>query len=327
MNLVEGNVLEQVGFQSDEHTYNTLFRNRITNGGINGNNLSNYFIGNEFTEIKNPFSSQARWGNNPSGAGEGIDHGNYVTEPYSGLTWDSDIENQDLPDSYYLTERPSWFGDLDWPPYGGDLMPDNMKRNPAEVRYWTIHYPEKSHSGLKAEVTGNEYTLSWTNNSTNEVDFIVCRSTDNLNFHRIGYTYKASFTDTVAEAGSYYYYVRARNHLGGRNYHGELFGIDPGGESDPSNVITTINSNVSIGQSRFVDKLLSVFPNPAQDVLHFNHPDNQAETILIYTDSGKLVMDKMYMDNSIDISELSKGMYFLVIKGIREHYTAKFIAL
>ena len=230
--LVEGNVFEQGA--SNSHENNTILRNRINNGGFSVRNNNN-LIGNEFVTKKNP----GTWlGNFPTNVDEGsIAHGNYVAED-SGVQWDSSINDHDIPNSYYRSSRPSWFGDLDWPPYGGDLMPGNTQRNPAEVRYWTMLFPEESPSNLQADVSNGEVVLTWDSNSTNEVDFVICRSADNADFHRVGYTEETSYTDTVAEPGRYRYYVRARNHLGGRNYQGDLNGIDLGGESDPSGVVT-----------------------------------------------------------------------------------------
>jgi hypothetical protein len=39
-----------------------------------------------------------------------------------------------MPASLYLTGKPDWWGDLAWPPYGGDLNPMSG-RIPAEVRF------------------------------------------------------------------------------------------------------------------------------------------------------------------------------------------------
>lgn len=239
-NLAEGNVVEQVGFQSNGHHYNTIFRNRITNGGVSAGD-SNYIIGNELTEIKNPGSSMAGFGgNNIRGYyGEYIIYGNWITDTADpGL--DFPIPNNSLPSSKYLTSRPDWFGDLDWPCYGSDLMPGNTRRSPAEVRYWTIKFPETNiphivNSGLQ----GDEVKLEWTFTPTynGPVDYIICRSVDGNNYKRIGETYDTEYTDTLAEPGTYHYYIRARNHEGGKNHNGDVNGLDLGGESEPSNVI------------------------------------------------------------------------------------------
>ena len=233
--LVEGNLFEQGTFASHEH--NTALRNRINNGGF-GVKRNNSFIGNEFVEKKHP----GTWNENIiTDIGENsVVHGNYILAE-SGIQWDPSIEDRSIPDSYYLSEKPEWFGDLDWPCYGGDLMErtngNNTRRSPAEVRYWSIRFPEASPSDLSAQIVGGSVELSWTNNSSTDVDFIVCRSTDNVSFTRIGYTDKniTAYADTTANSGrTYYYYVKARNYLGGEN------GDNLGGESLPSNAVSLL---------------------------------------------------------------------------------------
>ena len=45
-----------------------------------------------------------------------IRHGNYDTVNKS-IVWDSTISDHSIPNSYYLTSKPAWFGSLTWPPY------------------------------------------------------------------------------------------------------------------------------------------------------------------------------------------------------------------
>lgn len=61
-------------------------------------------------------------GNDPGVAATLLRHGNfdYFT---SSLVWDPTIPDHDLPNSYYLAAKPSFFGGLRWPPYGSDLSP------------------------------------------------------------------------------------------------------------------------------------------------------------------------------------------------------------
>lgn len=63
-------------------------------------------------------------------------HGNF--DYFNNETiWDPTISNQTLLDSYYLTEKPSFFGDLPWPPIGPDVNP--MVNNiPAKERFDAI---------------------------------------------------------------------------------------------------------------------------------------------------------------------------------------------
>ena len=60
-------------------------------------------------------------------------HGNY-DYVNSDTIWDPNITNHTLPPSLYLTEKPSWFGDVDWPPIGPDV-PDLVQKIPAQLRF------------------------------------------------------------------------------------------------------------------------------------------------------------------------------------------------
>ena len=316
--LGEGNACEMIG-SSDRHRNNTFFRNRAMGGNLPGISVVPYMyaIGNELPEKKYSWAPNnvigGLWKDNY------IAHGNYVTDDGSGLQWDASISDHNIPNSYYLNEKPNWFGDLDWPCYGGDLMPGNKRRSPAEVRYWTMHYPEESPSDLQGDIQSDSVVLTWDNNSTNTVDFIICRSTDNIKYYRIGETFQTTYTDTIQSLGQYYYYVRARNHLGGVN------GDDLGGESDPSNILSIHDGVVSIEQSHIVNNAISVYPNPAKDVIYFNMKEDQAQTISIYNSLGQLVLQEKYTKNSIKTGNLDKGVYFLVIKGDRKNFYANFI--
>jgi len=57
-------------------------------------------------------------------------HGNFEK---SELTWDSSIYSHDIPESYYLTEKPSFLRDKDWPIIGSNL-PDSGTL-PAQDRF------------------------------------------------------------------------------------------------------------------------------------------------------------------------------------------------
>ena len=59
--------------------------------------------------------------------------------------------------------------------------------------------------------------------------------------------------------------------------------------------------------------------------LYFNFPENQAASISIYNNSGQMVMEEKYIDNSINISELNKGVYLLMIRGKNNNYKTKFV--
>jgi hypothetical protein len=61
-------------------------------------------------------------GNDPEVANTLLRHGNfdYFT---NSLVWDPTIPDHDLPNSYYLASKPSFFGSSPWPAFGSDLTP------------------------------------------------------------------------------------------------------------------------------------------------------------------------------------------------------------
>lgn len=58
-------------------------------------------------------------------------HGNYWG---GSVHWDPDIPDHTLPDSYYLSSRPGFFGNMPWPATGPDVYLNNS-RIPAQARY------------------------------------------------------------------------------------------------------------------------------------------------------------------------------------------------
>jgi hypothetical protein len=58
-------------------------------------------------------------------------HGNYVN---GALVWQAGVLDRTIPKSLYLTEKPNFFGDLEWPITGADLLP-NAGKIPAQMRF------------------------------------------------------------------------------------------------------------------------------------------------------------------------------------------------
>lgn len=50
------------------------------------------------------------------------------------IIWDASITDRNIPNSYYLTEKPSWWGSLSWPPIGPDCNPMSGEI-PAKSRF------------------------------------------------------------------------------------------------------------------------------------------------------------------------------------------------
>ncbi|MBN2102517.1 fibronectin type III domain-containing protein [bacterium] len=130
-----------------------------------------------------------------------ICHGNYdyMSE---NVQWDPDIENHDIPDSYYLDSKPDFFtnapwGDTPWPNIGPDLL--HARILPAQQRFCDLNgiTPPSPPSGLSAVALNNQITLNWSDNSHDEQGFRIEQSMDGNHFSRIAVTMADSSHYTV----------------------------------------------------------------------------------------------------------------------------------
>jgi len=64
-----------------------------------------------------------------------VRHGNYDFINHAVADWRDGV-SRDLPPSLYLDSKPSWFGSLDWPPFGPDVA-GYVKTTPAKLRWDT----------------------------------------------------------------------------------------------------------------------------------------------------------------------------------------------
>ena len=162
MNLIEGNICPNIVFDNalGSSRHNTAFRNHAERYGegvqanlnaveVQRNNLYENIIGNVLCrpgdtgayEVGSSAPGVYKLGCNQSDCGSPdpraketlLRHGNfdYVT----GTTvWDPGIESRALPNSRYLTSKPSFFGALPWPMIGPDLDP-MVGDLPAKMRF------------------------------------------------------------------------------------------------------------------------------------------------------------------------------------------------
>jgi hypothetical protein len=93
------------------------------------------------------------------------------------------------------------------------------------------------------------------------------------------------------------------------------------------NVCATPNLSNGIIENDFQ---LSIYPNPATDLLNISYPSksNETFTALVFDAVGKVVINAPILDNSIAISTLSKGVYSLkVMDKNGNKATVKFVKL
>jgi ELWxxDGT repeat protein len=148
--------------------------------------------------------------------------------------------------------------------------------------------------------TGGIMKLNWTDNSSNESGFRIERSNDGISGWALIDSVAAN-VNTFSQTGlpastSYYYRVYA--------YAGSL-------HSGYSNV----SGGSTLGLNELSsDQIISIYPNPAANEIYFT-PMNTDVKACIYDVNTKLCISLLMKrgEDHIDISGLSRGMYFLQI--------------
>lgn len=80
---------------------------------------------------------------------------------------------------------------------------------------------------------------------------------------------------------------------------------------------------LGISENKISD--VKLYPNPASDELFISLEKDRIEKILIYSISGKKVLEVINIENSIDVSPLANGMYFVEIISSEGRSVEKFV--
>ena len=153
-------------------------------------------------------------------------------------------------------------------------------------------------------IEGNKYTLEW----TKSYDNLIVSHYEVWNDHELLSTtrwdnFVTIDTQLLAE---YNIKVRARDYQG--NY--SLFS-------------QTLNFTTSINNPAY--KELKIYPALVKDILHVQHkmPDNG--TLQLISMMGNSIYKEIAIDGSVDLSNLSPGIYLLVLNDGNQNYTTKII--
>jgi hypothetical protein len=73
-----------------------------------------------------------------------------------------------------------------------------------------------------------------------------------------------------------------------------------------------------------LDSTLSVYPNPATDTIHIS-AKVALSSLALYNVYGKLILKKENNTNSLDVSRLNSGVYFLEVSTNAEKVVKKVI--
>lgn len=137
----------------------------------------------------------------------------------------------------------------------------------------------------------NEINLYWsTATESDNKGFALERSRDGLDFEQIGFV---NGSGTSTEKKMYNYTDEAP--LSGVNYY-RLKQVDFGGQFEYSDIIRIDNGE---------QKLLSVYPNPATEVLYLS----DESSFVIYNSMGRAVAEGS--GSQVDVSQFSAGIYLL----------------
>ncbi|KIX22786.1 internalin [Flavobacterium sp. 316] len=92
-----------------------------------------------------------------------------------------------------------------------------------------------------------------------------------------------------------------------------------------TNTYTTTIQALSIQDFDFSSKF-TLYPNPVQDVLHFNSKENiTIQSVEIYNMLGQVVLTVPNATKSIDVSNLTKGNYFVKVNTEKGSSNTKFV--
>ena len=94
---------------------------------------------------------------------------------------------------------------------------------------------------------------------------------------------------------------------------------------DPGFELNYQNFPIPLSVSDLSLSKFSIYPNPVSDQLFISSKNTVIETISIYSLTGKKVFEGANKTNSIDVSTLSKGMYFVEISSASGKSVKRFI--
>ncbi|HPX75707.1 MAG TPA: T9SS type A sorting domain-containing protein [Bacteroidales bacterium] len=142
----------------------------------------------------------------------------------------------------------------------------------------------------------NFVELNWvTASETNNDYFIVQRSQDATNWKNLDKIQGAGFSSSELE------YKHIDKNQVSENVYYRLVQVDFDGTKTISNIVNVNCIN------KFEIPNISIYPNPANDILNFS----QAQTYEILDIQGRVLMQSKTKQNSVNISELKEGMYFI----------------
>lgn len=159
-------------------------------------------------------------------------------------------------------------------------------------------------------------SVSWqVSQQINDKGYYVEHSVDGTNWDQLGFVANKGNTENTEQ-----YSFTDENPVSGKNYY-RICQVDLDGKESYSE-IKILNIDINANNT------VSVWPNPAKDVIHVQNNNEGYSIARIYNQSGALIGEsKMQAGiNTINVSNLSFGVYIINIKAADgQSYNKKFI--
>ncbi len=81
----------------------------------------------------------------------------------------------------------------------------------------------------------------------------------------------------------------------------------------------------NLGTEEFINSKTTIYPNPVSNTLNISSENSVLDSVTIYSLTGKKVFEESKGINSIDVSNLSKGMYYMEIYSASGKTVKKFV--
>lgn len=164
---------------------------------------------------------------------------------------------------------------------------------------------------FQAKIDNKTALLKWeTATETNNAGFEIQRSSDGINWEKIAWK-DGQGTSVTAHT----YTHRDKNPLFGTSYY-RLKQIDFDGAFEYSHIVEVSYKRGNI----------SIYPNPVENTLHISNITNEEiQYINIYDQTGREIHSHHTLNNTIDVSVFSPGMYILKIGVNGSIFCEKFI--
>jgi aminopeptidase N len=167
------------------------------------------------------------------------------------------------------------------------------------------------------------YVLQWNRNAGTSVDFTLDQTSSHASVGFFEMPVPILFKNATQDT------ILVFNHT----YSGESFTANPGFMADSlifdPDLWILSNNNVVLGVNEKIETAFTLFPNPANNILHisFDSPSLSANKYLIYDAKGSLIQHHKSNTNNkqiqIDVSSLAKGVYSIVLLNGSEFFGTK----